>query len=696
MPVQALARLEVPDLVRAKVVQSYAPKPMTWPRWMQTTSGGEGTYKIPGKHASVETQQIYSAFLCANTVCAGESAQEVLKMCTSETQELLDGAAGVTPVDHSLPPRTVSIALATRGKDSQSGRARSALDGLATLGKLTLRTPAGPKTMTTQVRMSVFAGPDAEGYIEHCSSGLVESSFANSDGTYIVVRWANEGKVRTECIELTSSFAARAPIMETIQQALLSLSTHYKIPLSHDTLTHVQPSEHDTWFRTVQHACDAFFNMFEGETVHTKQKDLMRTGIFVRFCSRTVEDGASDPSSFHGLLLAAPEHAGAVHVWAESIRGEMLNPNPEWNLHTLAMQARWMHLGNNVSLYVSKGICKQAIREPATRCWNLHVSLVPFEATLEHFALLPCAKENIYPGNRAFEATFNDLFHRVIRLFGRVVQHEEETPEDLPMKLPTQTKDPVEDAHNTFALAAFGLNCSSKRITVGEAFAEMVQKKAPASVTNYLCHAALVFGVGTSLLDCLGRSADFLKVDRKHELEDDLGRLTRICDAALELHTGQKRGREAPEFATQQLQLVLKAANLCEGNTCALPEANGVRSEFETVVHTLARALIQGCYLTREELKHATDAAMRLRSKGMLPSVASALVALRGCARCITTTILIVTETVGWEGFRVNRLLPNGQLQGTTLGTILDLPKATVLLVQLGDVKGQLTTTACA
>ena len=43
MPVQALARLEVPDLVRAKVVQSYAPKPMTWPRWMQTTGGGRGT-----------------------------------------------------------------------------------------------------------------------------------------------------------------------------------------------------------------------------------------------------------------------------------------------------------------------------------------------------------------------------------------------------------------------------------------------------------------------------------------------------------------------------------------------------------------------------------------------------------------------------------------------------------------------------
>lgn len=686
--------------------------------------------KVPHKKSSSpNTALLYRAYLSARTVVAAEVPEDAQAMYFAERAEILAAASNTAPVDGSLAPRRVSVTLLAHGDSAGLRESRLALDALAHFAGLAIASVTGDDTTLTVslIRMAVLAGPQAYLHATECQKdAILSQSACNRSDLELVMRWAEssenspEPMLRAEFFQL-ASFNSLDSALQAIQGAMLNARTYSNVPLPLAVATHHPNVQKFAWAQAHATATNAFFRLLEGEGAVVKHpaveqygRSVDATGVYVRFCSRALgESGLIDNSSFHGMLLADSEKlADVVHFCDDYPNGL---PPPDENtigllLHTCAVQAECFQLGQRVTLFDHHGKVGEPIRSPGSWIWRLSSAIRPVDASLlEHFVLVPCSPMSMLPGNKLLERPFREFFRRASDLFGATFGDCTSTLsgdafERQCVTLPARDDgaDPTIEQAERFALAAFGIDSTSRRIMVGDAYTLLSYRGAPAPICEFMLKASLRWGIGTPLLEVFSKAGSSITThksdERMHLAECENVRLRRVADAALALGgmknaaptQGDKNTEPCLEIDSCRLKPLLLATGIQQTSRKAdIPPKNAKEDAYTEMVSLLASVVVRGG-VDAIQYNHACKIALESRRRGIMPCIGNAICVLRASACSVTNTVFVIAQTDGLEGVSFNRVLPSGSMERVTAGTIVDTPLLSVILLRINGTAARL------
>ena len=705
------------------------------------------TQYVPKNSASDHLGVLLRGYLSTRTVMAAEHASEIPLMLQSEDTELRAASLGQAAIDDSLAPRAVGITLLVYGPDPvYCNTVRNYLDGLAHLASTPLALTRDDDRLTASImRMTILAGPDAAWYAKHTAAQALDTAPTMDNGAVdVCVRWAvpgSNGVLRSEFRAMPTGNGCDQAL-EAMQNCFLSMKLSYLTPFPDDITTVHANVPNDAWVKSVHNASKAFFEMMEGKPCVHKGELLKQhpevsiesSGIFVRICPRKlwnhhINDWAPVPlhqsvnrqDAFHAFLVGNAVYLRDIEEHCTAFQQTGL-PMPDQEtsafcLHTCAVQASCFHLRDRVSLFAThpRGGGRKPgvpINQPGSWVWRMEPAIVSLELTLTNFYVVPCNRDSVMPGDRKLEAPFNDFFNRAYMLYTNTFGMQRgpramQEFERMPLSLPAEPlgADPSVKAAEEYALTAFNLDASSRRMVVGDAFSALSARNAPPQLTELMLQSAVRSGINTSVIDAMGIAAAVLASmpygnDTRADVNGECERLKRVADCALDMATKAPRTMNVPvEIEAAKVRSLLGAAGLRKGTACNLPRQVGksklTAGDFVSVVSVIGSAVIREAIPTAA-LNQACEAAFRActnnKRNADLSSIAAAICVLRALPSAELSTAFVVgqTDTTG-DAVSFNRVLPNGGYEPTTPGKIVDAPLSSVILLK-DTVKGMRVT----
>ena len=700
------------------------------------------TQLVPARSAADHLGVLLKGYMSTHTVMAAETAEEAPSMLNAENLELKHAATGVPAADGSLPPRPVAVTLLAYGtKTVHCNGARAYLDALAHFASTPLALMRGDGTLSAAlIRMTIFAGVDAEWYGRWVHKEALETEPQLHSGTVdVAVRWAlPNGTFRTEFKAMHCGISLDKSL-EAMQNYFLSMKMSYAVPFTDDISTVHANVPRDAWASSIHRASHTFFQLMEGKPCvfkgdllkkHEGSVSVEAMDIFVRICPRTIRQNATGEwvaipvhesrvrsDAFHALLIGNAVHQEHILQYCRDHQALGLPTNDFENghflLHTCAVQASGYNLGGSVSLYATHpdgggrapGV---PVSPPGSWIWRMEPAIVALEHVIRDFYVLPCSRDSVLPGDRVLERPFNQFFNRAFKLysdtFGKHIDESRDSDEfeRMPLSLPAQTPraDPAIAAAENYALTAFNLDASSRRIAVGDAYASLKARQAPQQMTDLMLQSSLRSGINTSMLDAMGQAAYALAnmplaLQSKQAMESEVRRLKRVADAALEVN-GKARRTLSPAVGIEacRVKALLSAAGLHKGNDAHLPAGRLTIENYTQLVQTVGSCVLN-TPVDDEALKQACVAASK--ASGPLESMCAAICVLRATGRASPSPAFVVGQDTSKDGLvSFNRVLPSGGFETTTPGQIIDAPVCSVLLLKTGVQGLRVTATVRA
>jgi len=705
------------------------------------------TQQVPKDSAADHLGVLLRGYLSTRTVMAAEHVTEVPQMLAAENAELAVAAQGLPAMDDSLPPRPVGVTLLVYGKDPVfCNTVRNYLDGLAHLASTPLAlTRKDPRLTASMIRMTVLAGTDATWFAHQVVDTALDTAPCLENGAVdVCVRWAvpgGTGLLRSEFRTMPTGLGCDRAL-EAMQNCFLSMKLSYSVPFTDDITTLHANVPIDAWVKSVHNASKGFFELMEGKPCVHKSEMLLKhpevavdsTAIFVRICPRklwnpAIGDWAPLPlheslnrqDAFHAFLIGSPVYHREIEEHCRLHQKQGL-PMPDQDtdafcLHTCAVQASAFNLRDRVSLYAThpRGGGRKPgvpISQPGSWIWRMEPAIVSLQLTLGNFYVVPCSRDSVMPGDRKLEKSFNDFFNRAYQLYTNTFgvqrgSHQTEEFERMPLSLPAEPlgADPAFKAAEEYALTAFNLDASSRRMVVGDAFSALRARNAPQQLTDLMLQSAVRSGINTSVIDAMGMAATALaemqyKGDSHIGMREEVQRLKRVADCALDINAKVLRTLSRPvEIEAAKVRSLLGAAGLRKGGDSYLPRNGGKTklgpSDFDAMVSIIASSVLRQP-ASMDMLAQASDAAYRA-CKSDLSSIAAAICVLRASPSAELGTAFVVGQNGSADSHvSFNRVLPNGGFEPTTPGKIIDAPLSSVLLLKQTGKGMRITATVRA
>lgn len=745
---QTLPRIQRPTGALAVVTQACRTRPTVPPRGMvlSTHHTARRTQRVPTDAAAVHIAPLQRGYLSARTVMTAETALEVQMMLVAENRELFHAAARVVAPDSSLPPRPVAVTLLAFGSEDHCRSVRASLDALAHLaGRPLSPSENGSPLAASLVRMSAFAGVDAEWFLEQTAPESLDSAPLRpiSPGEVMVcVRWANphaKGNIRSEFHTLATGRSLDQSL-QNMQNCFLSMKISYMAPFP-TAIAHSHPNvQDDAWASAVHTASEAFFELSEGIPCvhkahamrgHEEKVSIETMGIVARICPRvaqvpsptgevtwaplSVKQATERADAFHAVIVGNSDCRPEITTFAKMNESEGLPPPDEdtarYCLHTCAVQANAFELREKVSLYathhrVGGRLPGTPICSPGSWIWRFEPAIVALESVLPNFYVIPCANESAFPGDRKLERAFNSFFSRAFSLYAATFGNARSgangaTPfERMPLELPemAENDDPSLRAAEDYALTAFSLPFNSQRASIGDAYATLAAHHAPPQLTDLMLQASLQLGVNSSVLDAIGSAAHALKQMANtspaacNAQRDEIARLNRVADAAV--GSASKRARELrpADVPISKVKQVLSALGLRRNEDAMMPLVTAPVDDYVSLISTIADGVLSDAP-DKETHGHACRAAKRARSNGEMASLSAAITVLRGSAMALPVTAFVLGQTQDSSVVSCNRVGFNGAFETATMGNVVDAPKRAVLLLHSGKKGVHVTST---
>lgn len=748
---QTLPRIQRPTGALAVVAQASRTRPTPPPRGMTLSNQytAKRTQRVPMDAAAAHLAALQRGYLSARTVMAAETALEVQMMLVSENRELFHAAAGVAAPDLSLPPRPVAVTLLAFGSQDHCRSARASLDALAHLAGLPLSPSHDLSPLAASlIRMSIFAGVDAEWFMEQTAAEALDSAPVRpiSPGEVIVcARWANphaRGNIRSEFHTLATGHSLDQSL-QNMQNCFLSMKISYMAPFP-AAIAHSHPNvQADAWASALHTASDAFFELSEGIPCvhkahalrgHEHQVNIESMGVVARICPRvaqvssptgevtwtplSVKQAVERADAFHALVIGNSSCKSEITTFAKMNEAEGLPPPDEdtarYCMHTCAVQANAFELREKVSLYathhrVGGRLPGTPICSPGSWIWRFEPAIVALETVLPSFYVVPCTNESAFPGDRKLDVAFNKFFSRAFSLYAATFGNarlgaKEPLPfERMPLKLPEMTEDddPSLRAAEEYALTAFSLPFSSQRVSIGDAYATLAAHRAPSQLTELLLQASLHLGINSSVLDAMGSAAQALKQMANTSPEafsaqrDEVARLERVTDAAVDSASTRARELRPADVPISKVKQVLTALGLRKNECAMMPLVAAPADDYIEVVSTIAEGVLSEAP-NKETHGHACRAAKRARRNGEMASMSAAITVLRGSARALPATAFVLGQAQDSSIVSCNRIGFNGAFETATMGHVVDAPERAVLLLHSGKKGIKVTSTRSA
>lgn len=732
---QCLPRLPTPSGAIAILNQASRNEPIPAPRGMTLDMHQvqKRTRRVPADTAALQLHPLYRGYMATRTVVACEHTTELLMLLNSENVELKHAAEKLVAPDASLPPRPVAVTLLAYGSETiHCIGARTSLDGLAHLASSPMAPDSGQHTLTASlVRFTVLAGTDAAWFAGQTKHEALDSMPDPRNGiVQVCVRWmvrhgTESGMVRTEFKTINTGATADVAL-ESMQNWFLSLKMTYDVPFEDGIATRHPNVPFDAWAHSIHNASNAFFALMEGKQSVKKSAllesspdlHMEHTGVHVRICQRNtymkstnqwiplpVEDASRRMDCFHGFVIGNQKRVEEIHRYCkhQERRGIPLpsDDTKPYCLHTVAVQAVGFPLEHRVTLYAphwKAGGMKPGVSicAPGSWIWRLDPAIVPIEDVLSNFYVVPCNRDSLLPGDKKLVRAFGQFFDRAYKLYTNTFGDTSSTVagdelERLPLSLPSRTVscDPVLESEERYALTAFGLDASSKRIVVGDAYAMLKANNAPKEMSEFMLQSTLRMGLSTSILDAMGSASRLMKTgapnpESRAVLSAEVERLKRVSDAALMLDV--KRAKTlSPGIAidSSKVRALMKAAGLVQGGDVTLPpHASAGPEQYSALVQMLTTCIVGGQANTETHIQACRIAEIAHR-KSVMQSIGGTICVLRAIPHSTPCTIFVIAQTDGHDTVSFNRVVPDGGFESALPGQILDFPISAVLLLKL-------------
>ena len=731
---QSLPRIHQPNGALAIVKQATRTELIPPPRYMSlnNTFTVKRNRVVPADTASMEFKALYKGYLATRTVVACEAASELPMLMNAENTELRAAATCVIPPDGSLPARAVAVTLLIHGSGAnECNYGRVHLDALAHLASSPLAPDTGNKRLTAEmVRMTVLAGPDAAWFAAQVEAECLHSASDHTSGVVeMCVRWpvpGGTGMLRTE-FKTLSMASTPDKTLEQIQNSFISMKMAFNVPFGDDIVTRHPNVPNDAWAHSVHNASTTFASLMEGAPgiykspalVHaSEQLDIDNTGIFVRICPRKQYDHASKEwkdiamhdavcrqDTFHGFLVGnSAYNRDIAHLCKQYERIGLPMPTEatrHMHLHTVAVQATGFPLEHRVSLYavyINAGGWKPgtSIAAPGSWIWRFDPAMVSLDTVLQSFHVVPCSRDSLLPLDRRLEKSFGDFFNRAFQLYRSIFGDRPTSKcgddfEQLPLTLPARppSADPERDAQERHALSAFGLDASSRRMVVGDAYATLKSQNAPQAMTDFMLKATLQYGLNTSVVDAMSRAGDAIGVQERRavlEVKDkQVDRLKRLADAAFGLENKcLKTLTPAVTIEAARIQAMLRAAGRRKGDDIQIPSSSkATMSDYSALVETIGRCITH-TPVDGKCLQHAAHTAREQHKKSAANCFGSAVCVLRSSRHTLPSSVFVLGQKEKEDGtVSFNRVLPSGAFEASTPGAVMDSPVSSVFLLKV-------------
>ena len=567
------------------------------------------------------------------------SATDLLSLIVSEGSELALAAglhqACASGLDGSLKPRMVAVWVQVSPSAAKSCVGNRIIDAMAHWSMNLVGSGDKERPIASTVRLTVVADTDAIEFATKVADEHTCPIQGTNGWTYrVTVRWVDavskrcRSETHTSCMLPITADAA----LDEIQKMVVRMVGAHGVPFPTTLMRPVTSRvPHVAYARGVESIGVAFHNLTSGKPSVTLDSaassglsgPLENTGVVVRLCQRTLkEDGFIDPSSFHGALLsfgAAKKMALAFSkegaASGTGLRLPLGMQEESMGLHVCAVQAELTPLHDRVTLFGPMGKPGHPIHPPNSSVWVESAAIRPVDSKLlGPFALYPCAKSSLIPGNPALAEPFKRFFMLASILYTSLDSKNQTNLKKSPtfssgadLDLcgdPTdrllRNLDVDEVRTERFMLAAFRVDLQSSRTTIGDAYAYLFDAGAPQPVVSTLLHAAGRLGVCASLSRAMQMCSDVIRTHNAAvDPASDTSRLKRLAEVALDALTSEaepptKRASVVPIASSQRIRRMIAALGLKRDATACVLRAGSGQDMADKAASRLMSAMVRG------------------------------------------------------------------------------------------------------
>tara|TARA_B100000575_G_scaffold239340_3_gene201883 strand:- start:1148 stop:3208 length:2061 start_codon:yes stop_codon:yes gene_type:complete len=680
---------------------------------------------VPDESAWLALKPMLDGYLTCRSVSFSHASGDALRMFNSETVELQHAFDGIVPNDGSLPPRHVAITLLFYGKCG-STMPKTYLDALAHFASAPISLCNSKTLGATIIRMSVLADFEADWFAtktkrEACST----HANAEEGSVQMCVRWMTKAGMRCEFQDLPAGLGLDEALA-TMKNFLISMKVQHDAPISDNVCVSHGSVGPDAWITTLHRATVAFSHLMEGVPHISKCSfcrrfhdiDIDDVHIYVRISERARGDaGLNDASAFHGFLVGNSAFVDEIRKHCAS-HTELPSPDEEtekYCLHTCAVQTQVMPLGTRVSTYAQGGMCTQPFSSSGNWIYRLDPAIVPIEDVLKNFVITPCSIKEVMPKDTRLEKPMRACMDRAYKLFCSIFGSRREMMipgaelEAHPLCVTTPAPQD-ESKEEAYARTAFGVDMSSRRVFVGDAYNILSAQNAPPQLTSLFLQSAMRFGVNTPILDCMGLAASSLaaftsKVQQEADIKER-NRYRRVSDGVLLVRAKRapvddaddERKKCARSRVNKKLvNSLLTISGISK--TCGkavLPDQSAPVVDFGVAATMLSEALITPAAASEAIVSEAAATAKSARNYGAVNAVAAACAVFRATSEAVLCAVFLLHHVNNTDNVVIYEVLSNGATTASSPGLLLERSPRRVFIVRENDGCAEAELVSCS
>jgi hypothetical protein len=486
----------------------------------------------PTKSSSIAFHSLYQAFLASRCILRLIDGEDVERFLATEDAELQAARNGLVEPE-LLPPRRVATTLLLRLHHSETRElAFHFIDAFAVVAS----SFDDALPVTHEVRMTVLVNGDAAAYAKRYG---IEEAYKSSTAT-IATRIATSLEVKTSSLPLITYTHT---MISSIQGVLLDHTQGICLaPRTFSTRLNVPAN---AWATAISEAVVLLSNLRKGPPSLTRSNKVLSNRIvlkeigWVRVVPRDQDENSL--AAFHGVLLGSDDTA----LNADEITVNLTNMET-MHLHTAAVQTTRVHVPNVCGYLPSATQLVPAIHRH-------DAAIVPIECVLSGFRVLCCSRQLILPINERLHAPFlegidilSPLLRRLSFSASPTLSTTTETTISNFRRLHLDIAPPsAEDEH---VLALFGIQIVTEQALLGDLYAQLLSRNAPASIVGFVQRLCLTVGLNCTVADAFVRARvrlDGFETPEAQKMQSDaIARERRITEAALRV--GAKRQRTMP------------------------------------------------------------------------------------------------------------------------------------------------------
>lgn len=558
--------------------------------------------KIPAPGSAMHVPCLFYGYMSAHCASFATKSSDVQSLMSSEEAELCDYCEGRVPEDDSLLPRPVGVWLLVMGDSVLSGIGRDFVDAFSHMSASRISRD-NASAVVSKTRMTVLAGTDASyAFSRFAKDSVVGGDFSLSTTSVLLVfRWAvanvaNPGTwlIRSHLVDVVkecdvSSSRGGTPVevcASALATTMIKARTMFSLDIPYEIAASRFDVPTDAFVCVVKKVSDDFFNEINAEPVKTlgpyasspmfSHNFLQECDVFVRLVPRS-GDGMDlcRNDAFHCFILCHPDRVADTRGWAKQHEKELPCPDPtfqsDWALHLCGPWTEQNRLNKKVSLYGHKGRWPEPIASPGSWVMRTTPVICPLDDRItRNYHVIPCHRSSTLPSDGNLLSSYKALMAPVFAFYRdmrskfdaaqqvrqrMLVQNElrgiaggevqdtflEESLSDSSEKLQWQLLSPADADEETekYLIDAFGIDPSSKRVTVGDAYTTLMKRNAPVVLTNLFLNAIMRIGANGSIRDAFAQATTALAMLNQGAIrskadDDEINRLKRVAKAALE------------------------------------------------------------------------------------------------------------------------------------------------------------------